>query len=158
MEKLKEQQLALKNYIGHDVGCSYKDSSKDSERIKAIFTGMSRGEGIETTYKRHRKGCSGDYIGFDRRNNINDLEFKLHLHPMSDIDKYLNKLSEWLYNQEPESFNDVWGAKKWIKATIHLKGYEIQSLPYKIVNKLIEWHFDVFFLIKEGLAIDINTI
>ena len=29
---------------------------------------------------------------------------------------------------------------------------------YKIYQKLFEWHFDVFGLIKEGLAIDINTI
>ena len=27
-----------------------------------------------------------------------------------------------------------------------------------IVNKLIEWHFDVFGLIKKGLAIDINSL
>lgn len=30
--------------------------------------------------------------------------------------------------------------------------------PYTIVQKLIEWHFDVFGLIEKGLAIDINTL
>lgn len=29
---------------------------------------------------------------------------------------------------------------------------------YKDVQKLFEWHFDVFGLIDQGLAIDINTI
>jgi hypothetical protein len=84
-------------------------------------------------------------------------EIKPIFHPMSDLDKYLNKLSEWLYNQEPESFNDVWGAKKWIKAVVSLESNEIGSLPYKIVDKLIEWHFNVFDL-PEELFIDINTL
>ena len=30
--------------------------------------------------------------------------------------------------------------------------------PYTIVQKLLEWHFDVFGLIDAGLAIDINTL
>lgn len=29
---------------------------------------------------------------------------------------------------------------------------------YLVVNKLFEWHFDVFGLIEKGLAIDINTL
>lgn len=35
---------------------------------------------------------------------------------------------------------------------------EITSIPYKIMEQLFEWHFDVFGLIDAGLAIDINTI
>lgn len=31
-------------------------------------------------------------------------------------------------------------------------------LPYNLLVMLIEWHFDVFGLIDQGLAIDINTI
>ncbi len=34
----------------------------------------------------------------------------------------------------------------------------IMSAPYIIIIHLLEWHFDVFGLIKAGLAIDINTI
>jgi hypothetical protein len=30
--------------------------------------------------------------------------------------------------------------------------------PFTIVQKLIEWHFDIFGLIEAGLAIDINTL
>ena len=30
--------------------------------------------------------------------------------------------------------------------------------PYEFVEKLFEWHFDVFGLIPAGLAIDINTL
>lgn len=32
------------------------------------------------------------------------------------------------------------------------------NAKYKVVEKLFEWHFDVFRLIKKGCAIDINTI
>jgi hypothetical protein len=34
----------------------------------------------------------------------------------------------------------------------------VEYLEYFIVEKLIEWHFDIFNLIPNGLAIDINTI
>lgn len=32
------------------------------------------------------------------------------------------------------------------------------SMPYDLVKQLFEWHFDVFGLIEQGLAIDINTL
>jgi hypothetical protein len=33
-----------------------------------------------------------------------------------------------------------------------------ESYTYSLISKLFEWHFDVFGLIKSGLAIDINTL
>lgn len=35
---------------------------------------------------------------------------------------------------------------------------DILSLPYYQIQYLFKWHFDVFGLIPQGLAIDINTI
>lgn len=35
---------------------------------------------------------------------------------------------------------------------------EILKLKYTTVQKLLEWHFDIFGLIENGLAIDINTL
>lgn len=35
---------------------------------------------------------------------------------------------------------------------------DIIFLPYGLIQKLIEWHFDIFGLIEKGLAIDINTL
>jgi hypothetical protein len=32
------------------------------------------------------------------------------------------------------------------------------SLSYGVIEKLFEWHFDVFGLIEQGLAININTL
>lgn len=34
----------------------------------------------------------------------------------------------------------------------------IQNMPYRTFEKLLELHFDVFGLIDKGLAIDLNTI
>lgn len=36
--------------------------------------------------------------------------------------------------------------------------YKVDELPYKKFTKLLELHFDVFHLIPQGLAVDINTI
>ena len=33
----------------------------------------------------------------------------------------------------------------------------VLGAPFAIIEKLFEWHFDVFGLIEKGLAIDINT-
>lgn len=35
---------------------------------------------------------------------------------------------------------------------------DINYLPFGVIQKLFEWHFDVFGLIDAGLAIDINTL
>jgi hypothetical protein len=36
--------------------------------------------------------------------------------------------------------------------------YSCEELPYDLVQKLFEWHFNVFGLIEKGLAVDINTL
>ena len=38
------------------------------------------------------------------------------------------------------------------------KALIMTNIEYVIINKLLEWHFDVFGLIGEGLAIDLNTV
>lgn len=38
-----------------------------------------------------------------------------------------------------------------------LREYE-KDLTYDVIQRLFEWHFDVFGLIEKGLAIDINTL
>ena len=34
----------------------------------------------------------------------------------------------------------------------------IACWPYEIVNKLLEWHFDIDGLIQDELAIDVNKL
>lgn len=36
--------------------------------------------------------------------------------------------------------------------------YSVKMLPCDLVEKLLEWHFDIYNLIPNGLAIDINTL
>ncbi len=36
--------------------------------------------------------------------------------------------------------------------------HEIFFEPYYIIEKLLEWHFDIFSLIPQNLAVDINTL
>lgn len=36
--------------------------------------------------------------------------------------------------------------------------HHLDYLPFGFVQKLLEWHFDIFGLIENGLAVDINTL
>ena len=36
--------------------------------------------------------------------------------------------------------------------------YKILENSYNVIQKLLEWHFDIFGLIEKGFAIDINTL
>jgi len=41
---------------------------------------------------------------------------------------------------------------------IGLQYKKIDENPFYVIQKLLEWHFDIYELIKNGLAIDINTL
>jgi hypothetical protein len=84
---------------------------------------------------------------------------KLMFRPLSDLTKEIEVNGEWFVPIERlfevESSMDR-----------HLNYLEIEQqsligmkyIPFGIMNKLFEWHFDVFNLIEKGLAIDINTL
>lgn len=42
--------------------------------------------------------------------------------------------------------------------SINRLSLDIVFIPYGVIQKLIEWHFDVFSLIDKGLAVDINKL
>ena len=83
------------------------------------------------------------------------------LRPLSDLTKEIkikgfqfipvDFLAEMLTNTQMSNFNLDF-AKEWI---LQLK---ITELPYFIVQKLLEWHFDIFELIENNLAIDYNCL
>ena len=66
------------------------------------------------------------------------------LRPLSDLTKEIDVNGEkhqmWLLVPHGNSINDVF------------------SWQYKNIKTLFEWHFDVFGLIENGLAIDINSL
>lgn len=59
------------------------------------------------------------------------------LYKLSDYTEYLNSL------EEQDNKYDLYTPSRW---------------PYELFEKLLEWRFDVFGLIKSGLAIDVNTL
>lgn len=74
------------------------------------------------------------------------------LRPLSDLTKEIEINGEKLYPFIIYNDDDL--DKKLIK---FIKGdYSYSHLPYWIVQKLFELHFDVYGLIADGLAIDIN--
>lgn len=92
-------------------------------------------------------------------------------HPLSDLTKEIEVngekfrpiliLSEKLYDKEPESFDSFESCIIWVGTMIvnkvqEPKGYD--DIPHWAFQDLIKWHFDLFSLIGEGLAIDINTL
>ncbi len=91
---------------------------------------------------------------------------KLILRPLSDLaieiehggQKFFpwDKLADKLLDEEPESFDNINYSKKWVET--YFADKDILNIPYKLVSKLFEWHFDVFGLIEKGLAIDINIL
>ena len=81
------------------------------------------------------------------------------LRPLSDLTKEIEVNGEkfkadnkfWGFNSFKYYFNQF---DKWESAFAYLNS----RAPYGLVQVLFEWHFDVFGLIPQGLAIDINTL
>lgn len=95
---------------------------------------------------------------------------RLHLRKLTDLTKEIevngeifqnfSKLLEsitrnkWVYFKEEEELHEL---------TYEMdhngnKYSSVIGLPYWIIEKLFEWHFDIYGLIENGLAIDINTL
>lgn len=138
--KLELQHLAP--YLPYKLMLSYFDISE--YKRKAYLTGITLNE-IETTYIRKIRGCSGDLISWSGNNDVIALQIKPILHPLSDLTKEI-EVNKKRFVPIIEIGNSIDGGP----------GYTHSSLT--ALNKLFEWHFDVFGLIETGLAININTI
>jgi len=90
------------------------------------------------------------------------------LRPLSDLTKYcddlgfipIEELSELyisLYSTPPNRHKEE--IKLFIKQkTWLINNGQLLKMSYWINDKLFKWHFDVFGLIENNLAIDINTL
>jgi hypothetical protein len=72
------------------------------------------------------------------------------LHPLSDLTKEIEVNGEKFVPYEKikkmypiDTFSSTSNTAQW---------------SYRIIQKLFEWHFDIFGLIEDDLAIDINTL
>ena len=95
---------------------------------------------------------NSDYLNIDYEINEHNKvstncfynEIKPILRPLSDLTK------------EIEVNGERFVPNYWFGRSLHLQS--ILDEKFHIVQKLIQWHFDVFGLIEENLAIDINTL
>lgn len=83
-------------------------------------------------------------------------DFTPILHPLSDLTKEIEHNGEKFVPIERliEDF-DKHGENGFDFSYLNTSPL---NYPYYIVQKLFEWHFDVFGLIESGLAVDINTL
>jgi hypothetical protein len=91
--------------------------------------------------------------------NGNTFDFVLRyckpiLRPLSDLTKEIEVNKEKFI---PINYNSFKHDKESI---IEFKNnfYHYKSIKFGVIERLLEWHFDIFGLIENDLAIDINTL
>lgn len=138
MKLTKEHIIA---YLPYNVECSYKDSSS-GKRIKAVVTGWTKSDGVETTYKRKQGNCHGDCIRFEGHNSLEVLDFKLSLRPLTDLYKNLpeheeimDEFSEYSWEQFENAF-----------FVLSRCNNCFDFITYSVAKLLFKHHFDVFGL------------
>jgi hypothetical protein len=144
--KLEPRHLAP--YVIYKIKLRYIDCITNRNRT-AFLTGITA-EGIETTYSRKIKGCSGDFIGFTGNNNIYLLKLKPILRPLSDfkgmIVRDIKIELELSHNQVMEFFGFMDGEIK------------LDNITLGLYNAMCKKQIDFKGLIEKGLAININTL
>lgn len=88
----------------------------------------------------------------DRNLISTDKTFRLILRPMEDIRK------ELIFDDKKIIPIDFLGFENTDWSYTLLFEDNLEGLPYDMIIKLIEMHFDVFGLIKKGLAISIHDV
>lgn len=136
--KLELKHLAA--YLPYKLKCQFVHSGK----IGTISNIYTIGEGYNNDDIK---------ISIDFSDGEHIWMFKPILRPLSDLTKEIEVNGENFvpnYNSDFKYF------------TPYELSYFIESIPhglnYNQMQKLLEWHFDIFGLIDNGLAIDINTI
>ena len=61
----------LKDVLHFYIGCEVEYPNTDGKPTRATLTGISRLDGVETTYKRKKDGCIGDYLSW-KENGYHD--------------------------------------------------------------------------------------
>ena len=90
--------------------------------------------------------------------------FKPILRPLSDLTKEIEVNGKKFVPQD--EFSILYGGgvphvgrKLWLEIFIdNIKYSPIDTISFGVVEKLLEWHFDIYGLIENNLAIDVNTL
>ena len=145
-------QLTLKHlapYLPYGLKCKWNQSNP------FILVGLQKGnESVNNdlwTWKDGSRYLTG-YL----------YECKPILRPLSDLTNEIEHNGEkfipmeYIMSMNSKSFKESLIKDRLTEALIN--DLKHNRLQYKYCEKLFEWHFDVFGLIPEGLAIDINTL
>lgn len=86
-------------------------------------------------------------------------EIKPILRPFSDLTKEIEINGKKFIPINEIAFDTEIQSDKYL--LLNVNAYvkiNLLGTPFNIINKLFEWHFDVFDLLSNNLAIDINTL
>ena len=101
-------------------------------------------------------------IGINNQSGEQPKNIKPILRPLSDLTKKIEHNGEkFVPSKKIENdFACEWGsmAEEILFPLFDKNHTDIKIIPFNIMLKLFEWHFDVFNLIENNLAIDINTL
>lgn len=142
-EKLELKHLAP--YLPYElvINCDFKDGSVWNCKLEAL-------SGDEAFLD----GCDWEY----ETNN----DFKPILRPLSDLTKKIEHNGEIFVPIDylKNNYSGFYFASTPELLIIRKNTNLYLSLQWSVefYNKLLEWHFDVFYLIEKGLAIDKNKL
>jgi len=138
-------------------------SNLDENGVVTIDSIMATKSGYKSIgYSWENAHESNDGASNSQTWNAHDL--KPILRPMSDLTKEIefdNASGKITMLEEFQKHEDVYLDEEnnlCRKPDGSQKVWCIDHLPYSSIQKLFEWHFDVFGLIDKGLASDINTL
>jgi hypothetical protein len=172
-------KLELSNitpYLPYNLKCEYigiingKDLSEQDKAFKKDgmpfdfniepITGIKHGELKEILiFKNYWRAYIGNK-GRALKSFHNGFDFKPVLRPMNDIFKWMPDTEISFYSFAKHEFNvDLDSDFSFEFETYHASIYRIDlHRILSAINFLFEHHFDVFGLIEQGLAIDLNTL
>ncbi|MBW4362453.1 hypothetical protein [Flavobacterium taihuense] len=156
----------------------YKIMTKNNDNLEVMLLGGLSGDTAELL-QLEGIGTDNEYCrlsGFE--------EFKPILRPLKDLsneithnDKKFYPLACLLISKYPKWFVDHFDSEKYKNITIDFTGRYAEAFityqathsiqldstyilneSFNIIQKLLEWHFDVFNLIEKGLAISIHDV
>lgn len=154
MKKLTLSQIA--QYLPYKLNILLEISMEESDSFEMTL------ENIEGVLEYQRKPLLRQ---LSQLTDIIEIEGK-KFNPLSELlkmkyDFYYHEYKDSIYAQihyeQNETRASVW-FKNQANLEIRITKHDLPYEPYWIIQKLIEWHFDVFGLIEKGLAMDLNTV
>lgn len=145
--KLEIKYLAP--YLPYELKAIYNEENEENTVVKILGTCILD---KERHYQiKFKDGVVGLFIADD---------IKPILRPLSDLVKVIECEGKYFIPYEDSLLADSMDSNNDLKYLCVFEGdvTKYTTISYLLIKKLIKWHFDVFGLIENGLAIDINTL